>query len=84
MACGARRVTDEMFLAAARALADEVTEADQAHGRIFPPLSRIRVISASIAAAVAGVAYETGLATEPRPDDLRSFMEAQMYDPSYT
>ena len=83
IACGARRVTDEMFLAAARTLAAEVSEGDLASGRLFPPLVRIRAISASIATAVARVAYERDLATEPRPDDLRAFVEAQMYDPCY-
>jgi malate dehydrogenase (oxaloacetate-decarboxylating)(NADP+) len=37
-----RRVTNEMFLAAARALASEVSETDLAEGRIYPPLKRIR------------------------------------------
>lgn len=83
ISCGARRVTDEMFLAAARALAAEVSEADLARGSLFPPLRRIREISASIATVVARLAYERGLATEPQPDDVHTFVEAQMYDPAY-
>lgn len=82
-ASGARRVTDDMFFAAARTLASEVSEADLARGGLFPPLRRIREISASIATAVARFAYEKDLATVPRPDDLRGFIEAQMYDPNY-
>jgi malate dehydrogenase (oxaloacetate-decarboxylating)(NADP+) len=81
--CGARRVTDEMFLAAARTLADATGEADLARGSVFPPLERIRAISASIAAAVASVAYDRGLATEPRPPDLHAFVERQMFVPDY-
>jgi len=80
---GARRVTDAMFLAAARTLAAAVSDADLAQGSIFPPLQGVREISASIASAVADIAYETGLATEPRPDDVRAFIESQMYDPRY-
>ena len=80
---GARRVTDAMFLAAARTLAAAVGDADLAQGSIFPPLEDVREISASIATAVADIAYETGLATEPRPDDVRPFVESQMYHPTY-
>jgi malate dehydrogenase (oxaloacetate-decarboxylating)(NADP+) len=83
IACGARRVTDDMFFTAARTLASVVTDSDLAQGSLFPPLRRLRDISASIAVAVCGVAYEKNLATVPRPDDLRAFIEAQMYDPVY-
>jgi malate dehydrogenase (oxaloacetate-decarboxylating)(NADP+) len=76
-------VTDEMFLTGARALAAEVSEADLARGSLYPPLRRIRAISASVAVAVARLAYERNLATEPRPDDLAAFITSQMYEPSY-
>jgi malate dehydrogenase (oxaloacetate-decarboxylating)(NADP+) len=83
IACGARRITNEMFMTAARVLADKVSDAHLAQGSVFPPLERIREISASIAAAVADLAYERGLATAPRPADLRGFVEGLMYDPTY-
>jgi malate dehydrogenase (oxaloacetate-decarboxylating)(NADP+) len=83
IACGARRVTNDMFLAAARTLAGSVTDADLARGSVFPPLDRIREISASIAVAVAEVAYARGLATEKRPADLRDYIERLMYVPTY-
>jgi malate dehydrogenase (oxaloacetate-decarboxylating)(NADP+) len=83
IACGARRITDEMFMAAARTLAEQVTEADLAQGSLYPPLSKVRDVSAHIAAAVAEVAYRAGLATGPRPDDVLSFVRAQMYEPRY-
>ncbi len=83
VACGARLVTDEMFFAAARALAAQVSEGDRARGLIYPPLTEIRTVSAAIAVAVAEVAYRRGLATQPEPDDLRAYIEAQMYVPSY-
>jgi malate dehydrogenase (oxaloacetate-decarboxylating)(NADP+) len=81
--CGATRVTDEMFFESARTLADMTTEADRAHGCLFPPLTRIREVSARIAAATAEVAYRRGLATEPRPDDLLAHMTAAQYQPVY-
>jgi len=77
------RVTDEMFMAAARTLAQHTSDADLAQGSLYPPLNRVREVSAHIAAAVAEVAYRDGLATLQRPDDLVDFMRAQMYDPSY-
>ncbi|WP_374688402.1 NAD-dependent malic enzyme [Promineifilum sp.] len=81
---GARHVTDAMFEAAARTLADQVTEDDMANGRIYPVLSRIRSVSAAIAEAVAEIAWREGLATEPRPDDLAGHIQDYMYDPAYS
>jgi malate dehydrogenase (oxaloacetate-decarboxylating)(NADP+) len=83
IACGARLVTDEMFFAAARALAQQVEEADLEQGLIYPPLTEIREVSAAIAAAVAEVAYKRGLATQPKPADLLAHVKAQMYVPRY-
>lgn len=80
---GAKHVTDEMFGAAARALVDEVSEEDLASGSIYPPLSRVRKLSAAIATAVARIAFERGLATEPRPEDLAMTVAATMYQPEY-
>jgi malate dehydrogenase (oxaloacetate-decarboxylating)(NADP+) len=83
VASGAQRVTDEMFFAAARALADQVSEEDLAQGRIYPPIGSIRQVSAMIAVAVAEVAYRRGLTTQPKPDNLLAHIEAQMYVPCY-
>jgi malate dehydrogenase (oxaloacetate-decarboxylating)(NADP+) len=83
IACGARLVTDEMFFAAAQALAQQASESDLERGLIYPPLTAIREVSAAIAAAVAEVAYQRGLATRPKPADLLSHIEAHMYVPDY-
>lgn len=83
VASQSRRVTDTMFLAAARALADEVSEADLSEDRIYPPLSRIREVSERIARAVAEVAYAEGLADSPRPADLEASIRGQVFVPSY-
>lgn len=83
IASGARHVTDEMFLAAAETLAQMVSADDLDYGRLFPSLTRIREVSASIAVAVAEIAYEQALATEERPANLRKYIESLMYDPQY-
>jgi malate dehydrogenase (oxaloacetate-decarboxylating)(NADP+) len=80
---GASRVTDEMFFAAAKTLAGQISEDDLAKVSVYPPLSRIRSVSKAIAAAVAEVAYERGLATTPKPDDLLAHIQSQMYEPEY-
>jgi len=84
IACEAISVTDEMFSVAAKALANAVSEADLAQGRIYPPLTKIKEVSAAIATAVAEVAYNQGLARKPRPDDISAYIKSQMYDPKYT
>jgi malate dehydrogenase (oxaloacetate-decarboxylating)(NADP+) len=83
VACGARLVTDEMFFAAAQALAQQVSGSDLEQGLIYPPLTAIREVSAAIAAAVANVAYRRGFATQPKPADLLTHIEGQMYVPRY-
>ena len=60
IACRATRVTESMFMAAARTLADQVTPADLAQGSLFPPLKDVRDVSAQIAAAVVGIAFREG------------------------
>jgi malate dehydrogenase (oxaloacetate-decarboxylating)(NADP+) len=80
---GARLVTDEMFMVAAKTLAAEVAENDLANGRIYPPLHKIRDVSAKIATAIATIAYQNDLATLPQPADLTTAVREQMYEPDY-
>jgi malate dehydrogenase (oxaloacetate-decarboxylating)(NADP+) len=83
IASGSRLVTDEMFMAAAHTLANSVSEADLRQGSLYPALPRIREVSARIGAAVAGVAYQRGLADGATPNDLVGHVQAKMYDPHY-
>ncbi|BAO29069.1 NAD-dependent malic enzyme [Sulfuritalea hydrogenivorans] len=83
IACGATRISDEMFLAAARTAADEVTAADLEQGSLLPSLSSIRAVSVRIAVAVAEVAWRRGLAARPRPDDPLALVQSHVYDPHY-
>jgi len=83
LACSARHVTNDMFLVAAKTLAQQVAQSDLEKGSIFPPLTRIREVSAAIATAVADVAYKSGLATNPKPEDLAAHIRSLMYQPEY-
>jgi len=81
----ASRVTDEMFAAAARTLADTVSKDALASGLLFPPLSSIREVSVKIASAVARVAIERGLSTTPpaAAERMELLIRAQMFEPVY-
>lgn len=83
LACGAREVTDRMFLAAAETLAAQVTKADLDLGRVYPSLTKIREVSCKIAVAVAGEAYRENLANTPRPANIEADIKAKMYEPVY-
>jgi malate dehydrogenase (oxaloacetate-decarboxylating)(NADP+) len=83
LGCEASRVSDSMFLAAARTLASLVDDEDLEQGRVYPPLAEIRSVSLAIACAVAEVAFAEGLARIARPPDLRAHIAAQMYWPAY-
>ena len=83
LASETRSVTDEMFMAASVAVADMVTEEDLKRGSIYPPLTRIREVSAEIAFRVAEIAFDRGLARADRPVDLRAHIRSLMYEPDY-
>ena len=76
-------VTDEMFLAAARTLAEMVTEEELAMGRVFPSLTDIRKVSLRIATVVAEIAHNSGYARVPRPADLAADILSRMYEADY-
>ena len=83
VACQARVINDDMFLAAAKTLADQVSQRSLDAGTLYPPLADIRRVSLEIAIAVAEKAYECDVANEPRPNDLRAFIQSKVYDPRY-
>jgi malate dehydrogenase (oxaloacetate-decarboxylating)(NADP+) len=83
IASGTRLVTDEMFMSAARTLANLVTKGDLDQGSLYPALPRIREVSAHIAAEVAKVAYQRGLAVGAAPNDVLGYVKSQMYEPGY-
>jgi len=82
---GIHHIQDGIFLMAAKALADMVTEEDLSQGRMYPPLNDIRKCSVKIATYIADHAYDKGIAsTYPVPKNKAEFIEAQLYDYHYT
>jgi malate dehydrogenase (oxaloacetate-decarboxylating)(NADP+) len=77
------RVTDEMFIVAAKAVAEQVTDEDLATGLIYPPQSRILEASLHVAERVAAHIFDAGLARVERPADIGEFIRARAYRPVY-
>jgi len=78
-----RIVTDEMFLAAAQALARLVKDSDLERGRVYPPLASIREVSAIIARDVCRMVYDNGYTDREEPDDILADVHRYMYHPVY-
>ena len=80
----ATRVTEEMFIVAAQAVAEQVTEENLSTGLIYPPQSQILDASLHVAERVAAYIFDKGLARVPRPDDIGSLIRARAYHPVYS
>eukprot|EP00794_Sanderia_malayensis_P000203 gene203-817_t len=79
-----RNITEEMFLTAAQALADQVIDDDLKVGRLYPPLKNIQKVSFNIACKVAKSAYDQKLASNmPEPYDIEIIVRSHVYDPHY-
>jgi malate dehydrogenase (oxaloacetate-decarboxylating)(NADP+) len=79
----AKRVTEDMFLTAAHAIAEQVSEDNLAAGLIYPPRERIFGASLHVAERVAARIFDQGLAGVPRPDDVGALVRARVYRPVY-
>ena len=79
----ARRVTEDMFIVAAKAVAEQVTEQNLATGLIYPPQSRILEASLHVAERLATTIFDKGLAGVARPSDIAALIRAQAYRPAY-
>ena len=79
----ATRVTQEMFILAARAVAEQVTEENLASGLIYPPQSEILTASLHVAERIAAGIFDLGLARVPRPADISALIRARAYRPVY-
>ncbi|MBF0297617.1 MAG: NAD-dependent malic enzyme [Oligoflexia bacterium] len=80
---GATRVTDGMFLEAAKALASQVTEQDISVNAVFPELKRIRECSKFVACATIRRAVKDGFADSEILENMEKAVENAMWFPSY-
>ena len=83
IASRATYISDDMFMAAARALSDQVEQKQFEQGSIYPPLNQLRQVSCAIALAVAKTAYEQKLTVDNCPDNLAERINELIYDPTY-
>jgi malate dehydrogenase (oxaloacetate-decarboxylating)(NADP+) len=79
----AKRVTDEMFIEAARATADQVTDDQRERGMLFPPQSNVLEMEVRTAERVARLAFDRNLAQVERPKDVHAWLHAMLYRPEY-
>lgn len=82
-ATNAKRVTDDMFIEAARAVADQVTDAQRAKGLLYPLQSDILEAEIKTAARVAALVHDKGLARVERPKDMEAHIRSLVYTPAY-
>jgi malate dehydrogenase (oxaloacetate-decarboxylating) len=83
IASGARKVSNEMFVAAAHALSRFSPALTDPADSLYPSLERVREVSRSVAHAVGAEAQRTGLAPPEAETDLESRVDRKMWTPHY-
>jgi malic enzyme len=79
----ANRVTDEMFIAAASGVAEQVTREELDSGLLYPPQTDILQTELHAAQRVAEVIFDRGLARVDKPKHILAFVESHVYRPEY-
>jgi len=79
----AKRVTDEMFIEAGQAVADQVPADLLSQGLLYPLQSNILETEIQTAARVAKLVFDADLARVKRPADMVAFIREQVYKPEY-
>ena len=79
----AKRVTDEMFIEAGQAVADQVPADLLKQGLLYPSQSNILETEIRTAARVAKLVFDSGLARVKRPADMVAFIRGHVYKPEY-
>ena len=83
IASGARRVRNEMFVAAARALADLSPALRDPGASLYPSLDRVRELSQTIALAVGLEAQRKGQCEPTSTEELERRIAQSMWSPRY-
>lgn len=79
----AKRITNEMFVIAAQALADQVSDEMRNQGLLYPPQSKMLEVALTVAARVAQRVFDSGLAQVEKPADINAWIKTMLYTPSY-
>ena len=79
----AKRVTDEMFIEAGQAVADQVPSDLLKQGLLYPLQSNILEAEIQTAARVAKLVFDSRLARVERPADMVTFIRKHVYQPEY-
>jgi malate dehydrogenase (oxaloacetate-decarboxylating) len=79
----ARRVTDAMFMAAAKCLAELSPARSNKSGRLLPPVSQLRSVSFAVAKAVALQAIHDGVARPMDEASMESAIRSNIWEPVY-
>ena len=79
----ARRVTDEMFIVAAKSVAEQVHDDSLAVGLIYPSQGKIFSASLHVAAQVAEYVFDHGLARAPKPADIGRWIRDKAFTATY-
>ena len=77
------RITDECFILAAQATADQIDPDLRDKGWLYPSQSNILETEVTTATRVAEYMFDSGLAKAPRPKDIRAWIEGQLYVAKY-
>lgn len=79
----AHEVTDSMFTAAARTLADCVEQEDLDHGTLLPPIRQLRFVSRKIMIAVVRAACDAGVCETLTDEQIQQRVDAFIWSPKY-
>jgi malate dehydrogenase (oxaloacetate-decarboxylating) len=83
IAVRARRVSDGMMMAAAKALASLSPAAVEAEGNLLPPVTELRQVSRAVAEAVALQAVAEGLAPKLDAQSVKAKIDELVWTPAY-
>jgi len=83
LATQAKRVTQQIFIVAAKVVDEQVTQEDLDSGLIYPPQSQILDASLHTAAKIATYVFDNNLARVERPKDIEAHVREMAYKPVY-
>ncbi len=80
---GTSIITDQMFMAASRAISAMMTAEDLESGRVLPAITDVRRVSVQVALAVAKVARDAGLGLKTDDERLHAMILSALWNPEY-